>query len=91
MTGQCRDLNSSCLLQSLTYNTSQLSSHYTTDLDGCFSPEEMKATIMYQHYIKVDKNVGRKELLILYRQLQFSFAMGLLTIVIGSVGLIGKS
>lgn len=56
MTGHCDDLRTNtCLPQSLTYNTSDFSTHYNTDEDGCFNPEEMKATIMYQHYLKVEQ------------------------------------
>ena len=54
MTGHCHDLSANtCLPPSLTYNTSDLSTSYNTDEDGCFNPEEMKTTIMYQHYLKV--------------------------------------
>ena len=34
---------------------------YTRDPEGCFDPEEMKATVMYQHYL----NVGTTQLMLI--------------------------
>ena len=92
ITGHCNDLSpNTCLPQPLNYNTSDLRTDYNTDEDGCFNPEEMKATMMYQHYLKVCRDCRTDLGINLFIELQFSFVMGLLTIVIGSVGLIGKS
>ena len=75
ITGNCNDLSTNtCLPHSLNYyNNTDLSTDYNTDEDGCFNPEEMKATMMYQHYLKVCRtDLGINQLSLVF---QFSFVM----------------
>ena len=67
ITGHCHDLKTNtCHPQSLNYNTSELITDYKTDQDGCFNPEEMKATIMYQHYLKVEQILELLKIFIMF-------------------------